>query len=81
MNEAQSNFMSRMSNTIDLWLGQLNHLEIVVASYLISTLVIATLIATILWDSQTQKRKLSTLEAQGIKRRSQQSQNGDNPDV
>lgn len=46
------------------------HTPFIVASYAIVALVVAGLIAWVVIDGRTQARKLSELEARGVRRRS-----------
>ncbi len=49
------------------------HAVFIIGAYAFAVLVIGGLILNIILDTKEQKRKLAALEAQGIKRRSQQT--------
>jgi heme exporter protein D len=48
------------------------HASFIVASYIVTVIVVVALITWILADYAAQRRNLNQLEARGIKRRSQQ---------
>lgn len=59
---------------IDLEIVDLGpHAVFIIGAYAFALLVIGGLILNIILDTKQQRRKLATLEAQGIKRRSQQA--------
>ena len=47
------------------------HAAFIIAAYVMAALVVVCLIAWVLADYDTQRRKLSDLEARGVTRRSQ----------
>ena len=46
------------------------HADFIIAAYAVAALVVATLIAWVALDHRAQKRRLASLEARGITRRS-----------
>ncbi len=48
-----------------------NHAGFILASYGLAVLVVASLVAWVIVDGRTQRRRLADLEARGVHRRSQ----------
>jgi heme exporter protein D len=47
-----------------------DHAGFIIAAYLVTAAVLAVLVAWIVADGRTQKRRLADLEARGVRRRS-----------